>query len=449
VYCAFMRFFELALISILSLRTLAFLVPTSHIRLGFSTLTLIILLCHTFSEGWRWQMIPLYALALFLLFIDITYLKKHKRQIWAFLLCLALLVLFTALPAILPVPKLPQPTGQYAVGTTSFEILDESRNRKLPVRIWYPTESINGLEQAPWLNHLEEMKPSLAWMGGLPTWSMQHLSRMQTHSYVDAEIIEEAKPVILFSHGQYGFKAQSSFLAESLASHGYVFIAPDHVGGALFTVYEDGSTVDYIPSEFAEGLEGDEFDVVIRELGQKWAADLSFILDSLATEMPELDTSKVVASGHSTGGGSSLEFCRLDNRCAGVIALDPWLLPASDQSFEEGIDAPILTLFSDPRLDFFEPPNHAAFARLAEATQASGHEVREKVIEGSKHHEFSDGALLSPIGYRLGLQKGPIKTHRSMQITTEQSLVLLNHVFNGDKAVWGEYPEEIDWVEGY
>lgn len=447
-----MRFFEIALIALLSLRTLAFLTPLARLRLGFSIMAILAIVTHLFIEGWRWQMIPLYVLAAILFLVDFSQIQNHKRQLWAFLICLPILLVMMAVPIILPVPKLPKPTGLYPIGTTTVEVFDEARNRKLPVRIWYPAKDITGLEKAGWLNHLDAMTPALAWMGGgLPTWTMQHLSRMQSHSYKDAEIIEAATPIVIFSHGQYGFKAQSSFLAESLASHGYTFVAADHVGGALFTVYEDGSTVDYIPSEFAEGLEGDEFDVVIRELGQRWVKDMSFTLDSLATAVPDLklDASRVVASGHSTGGGTSFEFCRLDSRCTGVIALDPWLLPSSDQTFDEGIGAPILTLFSDPRLDFFEPPNHLAFARLADATQTNGHIVREKVVAGSKHHEFSDGALLSPLGYRLGLQKGPIQTHQAMKITTEQSLELLNHAFNGEVPKWREFAEEIDWVEGY
>ena len=446
-----MRFFEVALISILSLRTLAFLIPLASLRLGLSVIALIATVCHLFIEGWRWQMIPLYVLAALLLLIDVSQLKQHKRQLRAFFICLPLLLVFIALPIVLPVPKLPIPTGPYAIGTSHFEILDESRNRKLPVRVWYPTDDVTGLEEAGWLNHMTEMIPALAFGSGLPEWAVRHVTRMKANSYLEAKIIEGNTPIVLFVHGQYGFKAQSSYLAEELASQGYAFVAADHVGGALLTVYDDGSTVDYTPSEFAEGLEGAEFDAVIRELGQRWMDDLIFVLDNLESKVSQLnlDSSKVVASGHSTGGGVSFEFCRNDERCAGVVALDPWLLPSSDETFDKGIDAPLLSLFSDPRLVFFETPNHAAFESLAEATQASGHVVREKVIVDSKHHEFSDAALLSPWGYLLGMQKGPIRTHRSMQITTEQSLALLKHVFEGNAPQWREFAEEIDWVEGY
>ena len=40
-------------------------------------------------------------------------------------------------------------------------------------------------------------------------------------------------PVVLFSHGNGGIRYQSYFLAEHLASHGFIVVAPDHVGNTL------------------------------------------------------------------------------------------------------------------------------------------------------------------------------------------------------------------------
>ncbi len=45
----------------------------------------------------------------------------------------------------------------------------------------------------------------------------------------------EARPVVVFSHGNEGMRWQSFFLAEHLASHGWIVVAPDHVGNTIFS----------------------------------------------------------------------------------------------------------------------------------------------------------------------------------------------------------------------
>ena len=42
------------------------------------------------------------------------------------------------------------------------------------------------------------------------------------------------RPVLVFSHGNSGVRWQSPFFTEYLASHGWVVVAPDHVGNTLF-----------------------------------------------------------------------------------------------------------------------------------------------------------------------------------------------------------------------
>ena len=41
-------------------------------------------------------------------------------------------------------------------------------------------------------------------------------------------------PLIVFSHGNSGFRRQSTFLTTHLASRGFVVAAPDHTGNTLF-----------------------------------------------------------------------------------------------------------------------------------------------------------------------------------------------------------------------
>ena len=71
---------------------------------------------------------------------------------------LALLAAAAVVPLYLfPVTDLPQPSGQYAVGVKDFELADSSRlgvwraaedePRRLLIRVWYPAQSVAGLER--------------------------------------------------------------------------------------------------------------------------------------------------------------------------------------------------------------------------------------------------------------------------------------------------------------
>lgn len=96
-------------------------------------------------------------------------------------------------------------------------------------------------------------------------------------------------PVVAFSHGHQAFAEVSSFLAEHLASHGFVVVAPDHTGNTTFDGSER-STAIYLQRPF------------------DLAAAVDFVEDPLpvddvdaGTILPST-TGDVVAMGHSFGG---------------------------------------------------------------------------------------------------------------------------------------------------
>src|SRR4030095_6576194 len=91
-------------------------------------LALALTLIHFAVEGYRWQMIPIYVLTA-LLGLS-TLIKIQSIADWkplASYFTFGLLLLSTALPILLPVPKIPAPTGSYQVGTRIYELTDESR----------------------------------------------------------------------------------------------------------------------------------------------------------------------------------------------------------------------------------------------------------------------------------------------------------------------------------
>lgn len=106
-----------------------------------------------------------------------------------------------------------------------------------------------------------------------------------------------AKPIIIFSHGFSSVRTDMRYLAEHLASHGYIAVTPEH----------PGSNAEHYNKALAGGslIKPEEF--------LERARDISFVLDELEklnkTVNPlqgKLATNNVMIVGHSMGGGTAL-----------------------------------------------------------------------------------------------------------------------------------------------
>jgi len=117
---------------------------------------LVIIAAHANIEGMRWQMYPLYGFAIVTLLMSIPdFMKARQDNIQTMrplrvLPGLVLLAISTALPILLPVPSIPTPSGPYQVGTTIYELTDDSRRelysgkdeaRRFQIQVWYPSEA--------------------------------------------------------------------------------------------------------------------------------------------------------------------------------------------------------------------------------------------------------------------------------------------------------------------
>src|SRR5687767_13532683 len=129
---------------------------------------LVVIATHANIEGLRWQMYPLYAFAVVTLLISIPEFMKSRqedgvprRPLRAPLRAsLGLLAVSTALPILLPVPSIPAPSGPYPVGTTIYELTDDSRKelysgrdeaRRFQIQVWYPSEADASNKRVPWM----------------------------------------------------------------------------------------------------------------------------------------------------------------------------------------------------------------------------------------------------------------------------------------------------------
>jgi predicted dienelactone hydrolase len=393
---------------------------------------LLVTLIHFGVEGYRWQMIPLYVLTALLGLSALMMIRS--AQDWKPLashLTIILLVASTTLPILLPIPKIPAPNGAYQIGTTSLTLTDESRkelysgrdeSRRFQIQIWYPAMVEADDKPAPWMANSEIFAPTLSTYLDLPSFFLDHLTLVKTPAYLDARIANSDKPfpIILFSHGWNGFNAQNTAQMLELASHGYVVVAVQHTYGAITTVFEDGTVGPNNPSALPEGLPKDEYEIAARKLVDQWAGDLGYTLDFLGilasdirgSYYSKLDLKRVGVFGHSTGGGAAIEFCGRDPRCKSVLGLDPFMRPVSIEVLENGVPQPAFFMFSQVWVDDRDSRNNELFHPFyANSKQAVG----VVSIAGSRHYDFSDLPMLSPIAPQLGL-KGLINGKQMVEI---------------------------------
>jgi predicted dienelactone hydrolase len=202
-------------------------------------LALIVIPFHIIIEGYRWQMIPLYALTVLLAIRASTMRGSMDWKPLASFLTLLLVSFSTALPVLLPVPSLPKPSGPYEVGTRIFELTDPARQeiysgkdepRRFQIQVWYPAE-VNPTDQhAPWMVHANVFAPAIASYIHMPSFFLDHLALVKMPAYKESKVAaaKGGFPVILFSHGWNGFNAQNTGQAIELASHGYVVVGVQH-----------------------------------------------------------------------------------------------------------------------------------------------------------------------------------------------------------------------------
>lgn len=433
---------------------------------------LALLAAHLALEGYRWQMVPAYALAGLAALTALAgrWARReraaapgHWRR-WAGGLAGGVAFTLVAAPLLaFPVPRLPDPGGPYPLGTVSFHWTDAGRleaytsdpadQREIMVQFWYPAEPAPGAEPAPWMERLDVAGPAIARYLRLPDFILDHTGLIRTHAYPEAPLAaaEPRYPVILYSHGWNGFRTTNLDEVEALASRGYVVVTIDHTYGAMLTVFPGGRVVLNQPDALpADDIPEAEAQPLREQLVGTYAGDLRFVLDQLerldrgAVEGPfagRLDLERVGLFGHSTGGGAVALACSQDPRCRAGVGLDAWLVPVPEAALDAGLAQPFLFLWSEV---WSSARNDERFARLI--PQLRG-DFRSVTIRGTRHYDFTLLPLLSPLAPALGL-KGPLAGARVMQIVDDYLTAFFDQALKGRPTpLWvgpaAGYPEVV------
>lgn len=293
-----------------------------------------------------------------------------------------LLVVLAVFP-ILVFPKYDQikPTGDYQVATKSYTLTDTSReeyftqekdNRKVTIQYWYPSEEGN--------------------------------------------IAKGKFPLVIFSHGAFGYRMSNYSTFQELASHGYIVCSIDHTYQAFMTKQEDGGTV-LVNLDFLNSAMGAQSGQISPDetykLEQEWmklrTGDMKFVLDYIkktaasanaAPVYQAMDLGNIGVFGHSLGGATAAAIGRDDKDVDAVIVIDGTML-GEVTGFENGKELvtdrpypkPIMNIYSESHYNDAVAAKDVYANMVASKNALDSHQI---VVKGSGHMSFTDLSIISP-----------------------------------------------------
>jgi predicted dienelactone hydrolase len=335
---------------------------------------------------------------------------------------------------------LPEPTGHFAVGRTTYVWVNNAETdelapplgakREVVVWIWYPTAaaiSAAAVEYlpAPWRLALAQHSGVL-----MSQFFTRDLSLVRPHSTSDPDVSPEQRsyPVVIMRAGGGALTTDFTTLAEDLASHGYIVVGFDAPYRTFVVVLPDNRVVIRPPTNDPENLQDDQANRLINRLLAMWTSDTTFVvsqLECLNAADPSgkftgrLDMQRLGMFGHSFGGAQALQFCHDDPRCKAGIDIDgaPY-----GSVVQEGLKQPFMFIFSDHSREPSDPASRQIHADIQSIYDRLPSGRQLIIIRGANHFSFSDQMLLKS-QYVIGLLRilgfGGLEGRRGLAITAE------------------------------
>jgi len=407
-------------------------------RLSLGVLTLAVLA--RVIQGPRWQLVVWQLVALVIAaFAGLRMWRpgrsvKLTRILGRSVLVLSLLVGGLAL-LVDRFPSLPEPSGEFAVGSQVFHWTDPSRaesltadsgdKREVIAQAWYPSV-VGGSEATAYIG----TDDSTSLMDGVPAEVFDDFDRIDTHATdLSAVSLERERwPVLLFSPGLSVARQSYTALLTEMASRGYVVVSMSHPYDSPASQLADGNVVTVGD---ASGVGGKVDQIDLR------AVDSSFLLDqlqALAKSDPNsplvghMDLERVGIFGHSFGGATAVQAIAKDPRFLGGLNIDGSLF--RDEIPE--LDRPFLWLQSGGQ-------GGSASDRdaLLDGLRAGGELV---TIEGSVHMSFSDySAYFTPLGRQIVgripmIGFGSMSTETIVPVTADVVTAFFGPILNGPSS---------------
>ncbi|MFB7618689.1 alpha/beta hydrolase family protein [Kitasatospora sp. NPDC056181] len=248
---------------------------------------------------------------------------------------------------------LPAPTGPFPVGMVPLHLRDESRLdpnarpgrfRELMATVWYPARSADAdaYPLAPWMAE-GALKAFLDDVGFPLPPALAPLTA--GHEGAPVHRTGRPLPVVLYSHGAGGHRADHTIVVQELASHGFAVVTVDHTHDGI-TEFPDGTVV--TRDGVAPGL-----------YPRDYAADLLFLLERVidlangrnpdvdgralpAGLLGGLDARNIGVAGWSKGGTAAALAMVADQRIRAGLTLDGRM--ESNPAITTDIDRPFMMM---------------------------------------------------------------------------------------------------------
>ncbi len=280
-------------------------------------------------------------------------------------------------------------------------------------------------------------------------------------------------PLVVFSHGAFGYYQSNMSTYMELASNGYVVVSLEHPYHSLFTHDTNGKLIIADPGFLREVmLVQDSTDVPeedIAKLSGKWlklrADDMNFAVDTilaaaedggaasgltdggsevLGRALSMIDPSRIGLMGHSLGGAASVSLGRTRSDVGAVIDIDGTML-GEIEGVENGQDILNEEPYGVPLLTFDNERHHEdRMTCLAEQIPYANNEVLSHAVHGYEtcirntgHMNYTDLPLFSPfLAKRLGT--GSVDPEACVRKMNEITLSFFNAWLKGE----GEFSVE-------
>ncbi|MDD6193625.1 MAG: hypothetical protein PUB19_01855 [Lachnospiraceae bacterium] len=283
---------------------------------------------------------------------------------------------------------------------------------------------------------------------------------------VEGDVKEGGFPLIIFSHGAFGYYQSNTSTYMELASRGYVVVSLDHPYHSFYTVDTDGKVITVDPGFMQEVQyvnENNTPETDIFDYSSKWLKlrtdDMNFVIDTIKlAKKKDIHTSEDVMNaikmaddnniglfGHSLGGATSVTVGRQREEVKAVIDLDGTML-GEQIAYENG------------RYEFNEEPypipilavdtEYHYQAALEYGDLYVNNKVIENAVDGREvyfkdagHMNFTDLPLFSPVlANKLGT--GTIDEVECIKKTNEIVCMFFDHYLkNEGEVVLQEYYE--------
>ncbi len=256
-----------------------------------------------------------------------------------------------------------------------------------------------------------------------------------------ASLEADSLPLIIFSHGAFGYYQSNTSTYMELASNGYVVVSLDHPYHSFFTKDTNGKTILVDKGFFQDAMEigsKESDESAVYEATSTWInlreADMNFALDTIQNAdetkefgsewyIPEgeqelknvfkcIDSEKVGLMGHSLGGATAVTVGRREDVSA-VIDFDGTML--GEEIGVEGnkvllnettYDTPILCFDSESHHADRVKAKNTGYVYVNNVIMENATTGYSTYFEGAQHMNFTDLPLFSPLlAKNLGMGK--------------------------------------------